>query len=151
MFCFPVTIRVDASEDLTDQLSEFCDVVFSFYKFNPYYRLTILIDEFQEYVGSRASKKQNKIRAMFVQGLAKNIRMVFTSQGWSMVEKNFRNNCERTIILNQRKQDIDSMMDLGLVPYDKDKNGNRICLLKFNRKYQAYMEDGIGGKFGVIQ
>lgn len=144
-----IRIVIDIERDLKKQLNEFAKQVFLYQRFNPKHRVTVLIDELQEFVSNRSSMQY--IRALFIQGLAKNIRVIFTCQGWSMIQKNIRNNCENTIIFKQRKNDIDSMMDLGLVPYEIDDRGFRKSLLEFDHKYKAYMEIGIGGEFGVLQ
>jgi AAA+ ATPase superfamily predicted ATPase len=139
-----VCLLVDPISMMKD-LTEFLYTLFMYQRSNPFYRVTVLIDEFQEYKGSPEQNK--KIRAVFLQGLSKNIRVILTSQGWSMVDKNIRNNCEITVILKQRKRDIEDMMDLGLIQYDLNDQGHRIPKTKFDRKYQAYMEVGINGKF----
>jgi len=144
-----VCLAVDVEKDIKKQLDDFLGEIFKIQRGRPFHRVTIMIDELQEYVTSRSMGKF--VRACFLQGLSKNIRMIFTCQGWSLIPKNLRNNCENTIILKQREGDIKDMMDLGLVPYDLNEYGHKVSKLSFERKYQAYIEQGIGGEFGVLQ
>lgn len=135
-----VCVRVEP-KDFEKQLETFCQLVFTYKRANPIHRVTVLIDEFQEYV-SRATK--GFIRACFVQGLSKNLRMMITSQGWSMIPKNIRNNCEFTLIGKQRKNDIENMMDIGLVPFEYNEKGWREHHLDYSIPYSFYGEYGIG-------
>ena len=140
----------DMDEDLTEGLTYVCDEILRYLRNDGFYKVVLLIDELQEYLSGRQSKQTKIIRRAFISGLGQGLRIIFTTQGWSMINKNIRNNCEITIILKQREKDIIDMMDLGLIPYKKDKNGHKICELRFNRKYAAYMEYGIGGTFGKL-
>lgn len=142
-----ICVRIEPKE-FEKQLERFAEIVFVYKRSNPIYRLTILIDEFQEYV-SRATK--GFIRALFVQGLSKNIRVIFTSQGWSMIPKNIRNNCEMSLVGKQRKNDIESMMDQGLIPYEYNDKGWRVHNLDFSKPYTFYGEYGIGKGMKKVQ
>ena len=125
---------------LDREMKHFCEVIWTF-KRNNLFKVICLIDEIQEF----SCWKQ--IRGLFVQGAGKNLFMGLTSQGWSQVKKNVRNNCELTVLCTMRKNDIEAMMDQGYLPYDVAENGHRIPKLEFKKKYDAFCEIGTGGKF----
>ena len=61
------------------------------------------------------------------------------------VNKNIRNNCELTALLKQRKNDIESLMEQGFIPYEII-NGCRVHNLDFSEKYVAYVAIGAGSQ-----
>jgi len=144
-----LVVEVKPEVEFSEQLEQIAKMIFLHQRQNPMYRVTLLIDELQEYVTNRSVKQF--IRALFVQGLSKNIRVIFTSQGWSMIQKNIRNNCEITVVLKLRDNDIHDMMELGLLPYETNEYGHKVPLVKFQEPYEAYMEYGIKGSFRRVQ
>lgn len=124
---------------LDKEMKYFCEQLWK-RKRNNKKKVRILFDEIQQYSCNK------EIRSLFVQGLAKNLFCALTSQGWSQVKKNIRNNCEITGLLKQRQNDIDSLMEQGFIPY-KLENGRRVNIIDFSEPYVMFIEIGSGGKF----
>jgi len=127
---------------LDKQMKNFCQKLWEIKRDNTLQTI-ILFDEIQQYTCWKT------IRSLFVQGLSKKLVCGLTSQGWSQVNKNIRNNCELTVHLKQRKNDIDSLMEQGLIPYTLE-SGIRVNSLNFDEPYVAFAEIGSGGKFVKI-
>lgn len=135
---------VPSNSNLDSEMKEFCARLWNIKRTNTL-ETAILFDEIQEY------ECVKNIRSLFVQGLAKKLFCGFTSQGWSQVNKNIRNNCELSVFMKQRQNDIDSLMEQGLIPYHYDEKGWRVNELDFSRPYAAFAEIGMSGKLVKIQ
>lgn len=141
-----IILSVDIEKDIDKQLNDFLLLVFLHQRKDNFFRINILIDELPFY------KIDKKALGVWLQGLSKNIRILYTAQGWSLVPKKIRNSSEITILLKQRDNDISDLMDQGFIQYEWSESGNkRIPLVKFEDPYEAWMEWGIKGELRRLQ
>lgn len=133
------SITPNLHEDLVDGLVDVCKKILFYLIEVGSYQFILCVDELQEYVGTQQTTKGKMIRRAFIQGLGLDLRIIFTSQGWSLINKNMRNNCEMKVFLKQEGSEITEMKRQGYIPAGED--------LVFDKPYKAYIRMGIGGSF----
>ena len=154
-----ILLTVNPKKTLSKQLEKFCEQLFLYQRSNPLYQNTVLIDELPFY---GMTPKNNMFMACYLQGLSKQVKMMFTSQGWGVIHKRVRMACEINIVFDLIQNDIKDMMDQGLIPYTLDSRGWRKHDLKFKKSckghkshvkhsHDSYISYGIGSKMRKIR
>lgn len=125
-----VRIKIIPELDQVKQLEEISKQIFLHQRENPLYRVNLLIDEIPFY--NLTSKNSRWTKALILQGLSKNIRVLATSQKFTEMPTVFRKGCEIFVVLNMVESELTALMDAGILDYTKDERGWRKHNLKFN-------------------
>lgn len=154
-----ILLSVNPRKTLKKQLEIFCEQLFLYQRANPFYQNTVLVDELPFYA---MTPKDKMFMACYLQGLSKQVKMIFTSQGWGLIHKRIRMACEINIVFDLIPKDIQDMMDQGLIPYTLDHRGWRKHNLTFKKNckghkavvrhsHDSYISYGIGSKMRKIR
>ena len=135
-----IMLSPDFNQPYERQMEKFCKFLLNKQRANPFLTVYLMIDEINEYQTSRSVKQY--LRALFIMGLSLGVRVIVTSQRYSLVHPHIRNNCEVFITFKQVQQDLDTMYQMG---YINDPE------LDFSQKYRAYGRRGLNKNIKVIQ